>query len=255
MLSYQHIYHAGNRADIHKHALLAQALESLTRHARPSLYIETHAGRGLYDLRAPENEKTGEAANGWLKTMEDGTELLGLPASYLSAIRAVNGGALSPLYPGSPKIAAQILRKNDRLYLYDLHPAEFAALEISMKDDPRIRLEKRDGLEATLTGAKLHARAYGHALVFIDPSYEIKSEYETMPDFVGKLHAAMPKACILLWAPMLPALRHETTCGLMKSAHPDLQVSEKLWSDSNQGRGMFGSLVLGVNIPKNVLFT
>jgi 23S rRNA (adenine2030-N6)-methyltransferase len=248
MLSYQHIYHAGNKADIHKHAALARALESLTQNAAPILYLETHAGRGVYNLRAPENQKTKEAAQGWLKTATDKAALAKLPASYLAAIRALNNGALTPLYPGSPKIAAHILRPQDRLYLYDLHPIEFAALEKSMKRDPRLTIVKRDGLEAALSGAAIHAKNYEQALVFIDPSFEIKSDYEAIPDFVTRFRAAMPQAAILLWVPMLPALRHEVTLSLMKAAHPDLQISKTEWSDPSAGRGMFGSLLLSINI-------
>ena len=92
MLSYQHAYHAGNRADIQKHGLLASVLEILVRKERPLSYIETHAGRGVYDLTAAEAEKTGEAAQGWLSLEKDA--LAKLPQGYVEAERALYKGAL-----------------------------------------------------------------------------------------------------------------------------------------------------------------
>lgn len=253
MLSYQHIYHAGNRADLHKHAALSRALDDLKEKAGddPILYIETHAGRGLYDLRSAEAKKTGEAAEGWLKLIDDKAALAALPSSYIAAVRAVNKGqALHPFYPGSPKIAAHILRTQDRLYLYDLHPAEFAALQKTMQGDKRARVEQADGLEAAIQSATLHARTYKHALIFIDPSFEIKSEYETVPAVIDHLHNAFPQAQIILWLPILPAARHETTLSLMKDRYPGLHLSQTLWANPAAGRGMAGSLLLILGSPR-----
>ena len=109
MLSYQHIFHAGNLADVHKHALLAWTLDYLVAKDKPLTYIETHAGRGLYDLTAAEAEKTGEAAAGIAKAEA------WLPADHpyrrrLAEVRAHHGDMA---YPGSPLIAATTLRSAD----------------------------------------------------------------------------------------------------------------------------------------------
>ena len=124
MLSYQHLYHAGNPADVQKHALLAVMLDYLTRKDKPLTYIETHAGRGLYDLAAPEALKTGEAAQGV------GRLEARFPADHawrrlLDRVRDLKGQGA---YPGSPFLAALALRPGDRIHLAELHPQEHAAL-------------------------------------------------------------------------------------------------------------------------------
>ena len=129
MLSYQHIYHAGNLADVHKHAMLASLLAYLARKDKPLSYIETHAGRGLYRLDAPEAMKTGEAAAGI------GRAAALFPADHpyrriLAAVRDRYGRAA---YPGSPLVAALSLRSGDRMHLAELHPQEFAALGATMR--------------------------------------------------------------------------------------------------------------------------
>jgi len=118
MLSYQHAYHAANLADVHKHALLAWVLDYLTRKDKPLSYIETHAGRGLYDLEGEAARKTGEAAQGFDRV----AGWFGPDHPYavqVARTRALHGVRA---YPGSPLIAAQALRPGDRMHLAELHP-------------------------------------------------------------------------------------------------------------------------------------
>ena len=122
LLSYQHAYHAGGPADLHKHIVLAELLARLTAKPRGIAYVETHAGRGLYDLAAPEALKTGEAAQGIARIDPD-------PATpFGRALAAVRAEAGPTAYPGSPLVARALLRPQDRLTLMELHPAEHAAL-------------------------------------------------------------------------------------------------------------------------------
>ncbi|MGR3520153.1 MAG: 23S rRNA (adenine(2030)-N(6))-methyltransferase RlmJ, partial [Roseovarius sp.] len=128
MLSYQHHYHAGNPADVHKHAALAWMLAYLTRKDKPLTYIETHAGRGLYDLADPAAQRTGEAAQG-IGRLESA-----LPADHpyrlrLHETRALHGASA---YPGSPLLAALSLRPGDALHLAELHPGEHARLSAAL---------------------------------------------------------------------------------------------------------------------------
>jgi 23S rRNA (adenine2030-N6)-methyltransferase len=143
MLSYQHIYHAGNLADVQKHALLAWMLAYLAAKDKPLSYIETHAGRGLYALDAPEAVKTGEAAAGI------GRLAAAFPADHpyarcLAEVQARYGAAA---YPGSPLVAALTLRRNDSLNLYELHPQEEAALSRVMAPFGA-QVRKEDGFAA-----------------------------------------------------------------------------------------------------------
>ena len=140
LLSYQHAYHAGGPADLHKHIVLAELLARLTAKPRGIAYVETHAGRGLYDLASPEALKTGEAAQGIARIDPD-------PATpFGRALAAVRAEAGRTAYPGSPLVAQALLRPQDRLTLMELHPAEHAALARRgprRRDPPPRRLRGR----------------------------------------------------------------------------------------------------------------
>lgn len=200
MLSYQHAYHAGNAADLHKHVALAELLARLTAKPRGISYIETHAGRGLYDLADAKAAKTGEAARGIDRITPDPERPFG---AALAAVRLRHG---SRAYPGSPLIARALLREADRLILFELHPAEFAGLRGAMRGPgPGIAIHQRDGLEGALAVAPPKPR---RGLVLVDPSYEVKSDYEAVPRFVRRLVAKWPEAVVLVWYPILEAGRH-----------------------------------------------
>ena len=234
MLSYQHGYHAGNPADLHKHLVLAELLTLLTRKARGISYMETHAGRGLYDLGAPESLKTGEAA--------EGIEALDLPDCPLKTVLdTVRNGFGPAAYPGSPLIAQTLLRAQDRLHLMELHPAEYGALRKALRNDTTA-VHKRDGNEGVMSLSPPKPRK---GLVLIDPSYEIKTEYEQVADFTHKLMAKWPEATVMIWYPILPAGRHEALINGLKLKCLRHEVS----FDLKDGEGMTGSGLVLVNAP------
>lgn len=244
MLSYQHAYHAGNRADIHKHSALARVLDILTRKDRPLTYMETHAGRGIYDLTSPEAQKTGEAGEGWQKL--SAKDLEKLPAGYVGCVKALNGGKTGPFYPGSPGVAAYMLREQDQLFLMELHPQEYAALKKHFEEDKRVFIHKRDGLEGILALSPPQFARRG--LVLIDPSYEVKEDYETIPAFVRKLVGKWPEASVLIWIPLLPAGRHDQAlAALRKNFGNNLHIDKVEWG--KPGEGMYGSIMVGINLP------
>jgi len=234
MLSYQHSYHAGNPADLHKHLVLAEILGLLTRKSRGISYMETHAGRGRYDLGAAESLKTGEAA--------EGIEALTLPdcglASVLKTTRARFGDAA---YPGSPLIAQTLLRPQDRLHLMELHPAEYRALRLNLRAE-NTAIHKRDGYEGVLALSPPKPRK---GLVLVDPSYEVKTEYIQAADFTRQLMAKWPEATVLLWYPLLPAARHTDLIDNLKLPYYRHEVGFSL----KDGQGMTGSGLLLVNAP------
>ncbi len=242
MLSYQHAYHAGSRIDLHKHEILARALTALCADPSPLTYIETHAGRGVYNLQSDETKKTGEANDGWLKIIDDKKELEKLSPAYVDTVKKLNNGRLLPRYPGSPLIAAHILRPQDKIKLFELHPTEYKALRENLSADKRMEIQKRDGL-----GGALELAGKGRGLVLIDPSYEVKTEYETIADFAVKLHAQWKEAAILIWIPMLPAMRHEAMVEKLKKDIPGIDISEVRWAEPGSVRGMYGSIIMGVN--------
>ena len=124
MLSYQHAYHAGNMADVHKHAILSFVLDYLVQKPKPLSYMESHAGRGLYDLSGAEALKTGEAVAGIARVQDR------FPPDhpYMRALGAIRDTAGADAYPGSPLIARTLLRGEDTITLGEMHPQEVAAL-------------------------------------------------------------------------------------------------------------------------------
>ncbi len=236
MLSYQHGYHAGSPADLHKHIVLAELLAMLTAKPRGISYVETHAGRGLYDLAAPEALKTGEAAQGIGRIRPD-------PATpYGRALAAVRAAAGPTAYPGSPLVARALLRPQDRMTLMELHPAEHAGLVDAMAGSGT-QIHRRDGFEGVLALAPFKPR---RGLVLVDPSYEVKTEYAAAADFVRRLIARWPEAVVLVWYPILPAARHrDLRAGL--AALP--VVLDEVAFDPPPERGMTGSGLALVNAP------
>ncbi len=173
MLSYQHAFHAGNLADVQKHALLAWVLDYLTRKDKPLTYIETHAGRGLYRLTAPEAQKTGEAAKGILAHPDWFPETHPY-AQRLHEVRTLHG---ADAYPGSPLIAALGLRETDTLHLAELHPQEHAALTATMQGWGA-HIHRRDGFDLALALTPPTPR---RGVLLCDPSYEVKEDYDRIP--------------------------------------------------------------------------
>ncbi|MXU65298.1 23S rRNA (adenine(2030)-N(6))-methyltransferase RlmJ [Oceanomicrobium pacificus] len=235
MLSYQHGYHAGNPADLHKHMILAGLLARLTRKPRAISYLETHAGRGLYDLSAPEALKTGEAATGIGR--------VALPDGPLKdAVDTVRDRHGPSAYPGSPMIARQILRPDDRIALMELHPAENAALKRAL-GPLGAEVHRRDGYEGVLALSPPRPRK---GLVLVDPSYEIKSEYESAAAFALKLVRKWPEASLAIWYPILPEARHTA---LLAGLRPLRPLVSEVGFDMGKGRGMTGSGMALVNAP------
>ena len=236
MLSYQHAYHAGGPADLHKHIVLAELLAQLTRKPRGITYAETHAGRGLYDLAAPEALKTGEAAAGIARLAPDPATPFG---RALATVRAARGPTA---YPGSPLLARSLLRDQDRLLLAELHPAEHAALRATLAG-PGVAIHRRDGFEALRALAPPRPR---RGLVLVDPSYELKSDFEATAAFVRRLIARWPEATILVWYPLLPAGRHRDLRAGLAPLAP--RFDEAAFANP-PARGMTGSGLVLVNAP------
>lgn len=235
MLSYQHAYHAGGPADLHKHMVLAGLLDMLTRKPRGISYLETHAGRGIYDLSGAESAKTGEAAEGIDLVDPDPETPFG---RALAQVREMYGARA---YPGSPALAAALLRPQDRMALMELHPAEHEALRRALMGFAEIH--RRDGYEGVLALSPPKPR---RGLVLVDPSYEVKEEYATAAGFVRRLVAKWPEAVVLVWYPILPAGRHRA---LVSGLDRLPVLRDEVSFDLKGGRGMTGSGLLLVNAP------
>jgi 23S rRNA (adenine2030-N6)-methyltransferase len=241
MLSYQHIYHAGNLADVHKHSLLAWMLDYLTRKDKPLTYIETHAGRALYDLAEDAALKTGEAAQGIEKVAHwfDDAHPFG---RTLRTIRARHGARS---YPGSPLIAATLLRDTDSLHLAELHPQEHSALDLAMSPYSA-KCHHRDGFELAHALIPPTPR---RGVILIDPSYEIKSDYNNLPRHIAQWHRAWNVGIIALWYPILTNDAHAPMLDALRGAYPDALRHEVRFAPARPGHGMVGSGLFVINPP------
>lgn len=245
MLSYQHIYHAGNLADVQKHALLCAMLDYMGQKAKPMSYLETHAGRGLYDLAADESVKTGEAAAG-----------IGVAEAWFDAdhpfrraLQAVRNGFGDQCYGGSPLLAAQLLRPGDKMHLAELHPREGDALEDAMvMFDAKIH--RRDGFEMAQAVCPPSPR---RGLLLIDPSYEIKTDYDLIPKQIAKLHRKWNVGVIALWYPILKDQSHLPMLTALEFQNlPKVLRHEVRFTAAREGHRMIGSGMFIVNAPYGV---
>lgn len=241
MLSYQHIYHAGNLADVHKHALLAWMLAYLTQKDKPLSYLETHAGRGLYQLDASEAVKTGEAAAGIGKLAES------FPKNHpyrrrLDEVRTRYG---DKAYPGSPLIAALSLRAQDSLHMAELHPQEHEALLEAMYEFPAYP-HKQDGFEMAQSLCPPTPR---RGLLLIDPSYELKEDYDRLPRIIETLNRKWNVGVIALWYPILGSGIHTQMLAELSAMHPEALRHEVKFGPARKGHRMIGSGMFILNPP------
>ncbi len=242
MLSYQHGYHAGNLADVHKHALLSVMLDYLTQKPKPLSYLETHSGRGLYALDAPEAEKTGEAAQGILRVRD----WFAPDHPYARVLTDTRTRFGANAYPGSPLIAAQLLRPGDRLTLAELHPQEHAALQVVAGPFGATVL-REDGLKMALARTPPTPR---RGLMLIDPSYEVKEDYAALPRLIAAVHARWNVGTLVLWYPILTSGAHRAMLFALETASlPRTLRHDVSFPPAREGHGMIGSGVFIVNTP------
>lgn len=247
MLSYRHGFHAGNHADVLKHAVLALLLEALRRKATPFCCLDTHAGAGRYDLQGAEAQKNAEHESGIARlwTCPDLPEAL---QPYLAAVRALTPGEGTVRnYPGSPALARHFLRPGDRLLLCELHPAEQAALKALFAGDPQVAVHRQDGYQGLHAFLPPRER---RGLVLVDPAYEVKSEYEQVVTALAGAVQRWPGGIYALWYPVLAENRHrrllDALCasGMRRILQAELNVLPE-----REPRGMRGSGMVIINPP------
>jgi 23S rRNA (adenine2030-N6)-methyltransferase len=195
-VNYRHAFHAGNFADLVKHAALLRLMAEMTR-GSPLTVIDTHAGRGLYDLAGAEAVRSGEARAGIGRLMagQGATpEIMALKA----AASALNGSDLARRYPGSPWLIAQALRPADRYIACELNPDEHAALADNFKSQPAVRTLCVDGFQSLASLAPAQTRV----LALIDPPFERADDYVRIVEALRALRARNPAAVALVWLPL-----------------------------------------------------
>ncbi|MEO5373877.1 MAG: 23S rRNA (adenine(2030)-N(6))-methyltransferase RlmJ [Alphaproteobacteria bacterium] len=199
-MNYRHIYHAGNFADVVKHAVLALLVEHLLRKDTPFRVLDTHAGLGVYDLTANEAERTGEFRDGIGRLLAEPDPPAAL-APYLRAVALLNGGTGgSPrLYPGSPWLVRSMLRDRDRLVAVELHPEDAATLAATFRHDRGVGVHQADAWQALKAFLPPPER---RGLVLMDPPFEARDEFERLADGLARAHRRFATGILAAWYPI-----------------------------------------------------
>lgn len=246
MLSYRHAFHAGNFADVLKHLILIRILEYLKKKDKPFCCVDTHAGPGAYALDSDYALKNREFDNGigklWQRhDLPDGV------AAYVELIRQFNGQEPLRRYPGSPLIAQRLLRDADRLFLYELHSTEIALLTEAVNRDRRIKVFHDDGLKNAIG---LLPPAERRGLVLIDPSYEMKSDYQEVVNTLVKMHKRFATGIFALWYPVVERRRNDALeQALQNSGIKNIQLFELGIQADTSEHGMTASGMIVINPP------
>lgn len=246
MLSYRHAFHAGNFADVLKHLVLIHILNYLKIKEKPFCYVDTHAGAGRYDLESEYAQKNREFDNGIGKLWC--CENLPTAASdYLNVIRQFNQNGILRCYPGSPLIAGQLMRRNDRLILFELHNTEIRALKSLLGGDRRIKINQADGFSESLV---LLPPSERRGLVLIDPSYEIKSDYDHIVQTLVKMHRRFANGIYALWYPVVDRSRNrKLESAIQASGIRNVRLFEFGVKPDNGKLGMMSSGMIVINPP------
>lgn len=240
MLSYRHQFHAGNVADVFKHAVLSRLLVALGRKDKPYCMIDTHAGLGLYDLNHPWSQKTAEWRHGIGRVWGRADAPAAL-VPYLDAVRADNPDGHLLRYPGSPRIARRLLRADDRLVLYELNKDDCATLKNVFAGVRHTAIHNQDGFSAIKAFLPPPER---RGLTFIDAAFDQADEFGRVTRAVKEAHARFATGVIAVWYPLMaPAAmdafaRSLQAAKLPKTLQLELTVHDENWTETIRGSGM-----------------
>ncbi|WP_088328469.1 23S rRNA (adenine(2030)-N(6))-methyltransferase RlmJ [Lacimicrobium sp. SS2-24] len=245
MFSYRHAFHAGNHADVLKHLCQMLLLEKLCNKDKAFVYIDTHAGAGLYDLTSESAQKTAE--------YQAGIDALTDAACHNPHIRAylklVEQYRKQNRYPGSPEIARRLCRAQDSLQLMEWHNNEVQQLALNFKHQKRVKVHHRDGFEGLVA---ITPPKPARGMVLIDPSYELETDYQVLPDTLAKAYRRWQTGIYAIWYPLL-AKKRDRSQGMIEaigrgpySSVLDIQLSVL---PQDEELGMYGSGMLIINPP------
>ena len=248
MLSYRHGFHAGNHADVLKHVILVHLLHYLAQKDKPMWFVDTHAGAALHTLGGGYAAKTAEFETG-IGRLWKRKDLPAPLAAYMEQVRALNAGGALRCYPGSPQLAMQMLRKQDRLRMFELHSTESRLLQQYFRGQaPRAIAQAGDGFEGLQAMLPPPSR---RGLVLIDPSYEDKSDYKRAIEALREGLKRFSTGVYALWYPQVQ--RHESRRfpGMLKRLQETdwLHVTLTVKRPVAGGLGLHGSGMFVLNPP------
>lgn len=249
-MNYRHAYHAGNFADVFKHTILIGLLEALKAKRTPFCYIDTHAGRGRYDLGSEQARKTQEAADGILRLLSQ-SQLPSLLHIYINLVRSLNTRGAeteSSSYPGSPLLAQLLLREDDRALLCETQPREALALRTLFRHQAQVHVHERDGYEAL---PALVPPREKRGLVLIDPPYEVQlDEFKYIQKALAAALERWPGGCYAVWYPikLRPPLEPFKRW-LREQKLPKVLIAEWLLHPDNSNLRLNGTGMAIINPP------
>lgn len=229
-MNYRHLYHAGNFADVLKHVILIEIINSLKQKEKPFFYLDTQAGRGVYDLNSGPALKTKEADFGVKKIMAQPLVPQGLEA-YVDLIKSCQKSPDE--YPGSPLIVRHLLRAEDRMVLTELHPEEFALLKNLFAQDKQVVVQQQDAYQALKALLPPTPR---RGLVLIDPAFEVVDEFDRIIKGLKEALQRWPIGIYMIWYPIKEKLEVANFKRKLKNLGlPLLDVSLQIFPDTDEG--------------------
>jgi 23S rRNA (adenine2030-N6)-methyltransferase len=258
-MNYQHAFHAGNFADVHKHVVLTRIIEHLRQKPSAFRVIDTHAGAGHYDLFGPEAVRSQEWRDGigrvfgavrtntYHQKVVQADDAQALIAPYLDIIAALNLGGELRTYPGSPLIALALMRRQDRLIACELEPRAAVLLKTALKGDTRAKVLTIDGWMALNANVPPKER---RGVVVVDPPYEEGADFTRLSATFAEAHRKWPTGIYLLWYPIKERDAPDALARrLRKLAVPKILRCEMMFGAPRADAGLIGSGLIVVNPP------
>lgn len=246
-MNYRHAFHAGNFADLHKHAILLALLEALKVQTPTLSVIDTHAGAGGYDLGGDMARRSGEAEARLFRLLAtpDAPEVF---APLIARYRAMNGGQDGPLYPGSPLLIAGALRREDRYTACELREDDFELLRRALAPFAFAQASREDGFAV----AAAKAGRGGRAFVLIDPPFERPDDYARIVATTRDVRARDPQAVLAIWTPLKDLETFDAFIRGLESVTDDALVAEVRLRTLLDPMKMNGSAMVMVGAPAKV---
>ena len=245
-MNYRHAFHAGNHADVLKHLVISRIIALLSRKEAPLAYLDSHAGVGLYDLQGDQATRTGEWLEG-IGRLWDAPDLPESTADYFGVLRDLNPDGALRYYPGSPELARQLTREQDRVLLNEKHPEDGQLLKDNMKGDRRVAVHLGEGWHVPRA---LLPVAEKRALLLIDPPFEKADELERCVTALDEAIGRMRQTVVAIWYPIKDERQlRRFYQGLEKSSAPKLLRVELFVHAPDDASRLAGSGLAIANAP------
>ncbi|ADZ89999.1 23S rRNA (adenine(2030)-N(6))-methyltransferase RlmJ [Marinomonas mediterranea] len=246
MLSYRHIYHAGNHADILKHLVVSQICRHFVKKDAPFFYLDTHAGIGMYELASDQAQlnKEFDTGIGRLMSKSDLPEPL---EQYLDIVKSLNPNEILEVYPGSPKVVDYYTRQKDKLHLCELHPNDYLLLASLFPKKRKANVVKENGFGSVKA---MLPPPQKRGFVLMDPPYEVKKDYQDVVKALQEGHKRFSQGTYAIWYPVLNRRQADSLLDAVKKTEVrNILLLELCIRETEEKRGMAGSGMIIVNPP------